>query len=99
MSKHTPGPWEIRHNLGSSGVIVGGVMRQYTNGEAKDQIVMVLGLQEDNGGAAAKEANARLIEAAPDLLEALKLARSIIGHPDDAHSKLIDAAIKKAEGL
>lgn len=33
-----------------------------------------------------------------ELLEALKLAQSIIGHPDDAHSKLIAAAIAKAEG-
>ena len=32
------------------------------------------------------------------LLEALKLARSIIGHPDDAHTQMIDAAIKAAEG-
>ena len=32
------------------------------------------------------------------LLEALKLARSIIGHPDDAHSQMIDAAIAKATG-
>jgi NADH:ubiquinone oxidoreductase subunit E len=33
-----------------------------------------------------------------ELLEALKLAQSIIGHPEDAHSKLIAAAIAKAEG-
>ena len=32
------------------------------------------------------------------LLEALKLARSIIGHPDDAHTQMIDAAIKAMEG-
>ena len=31
------------------------------------------------------------------LLGALKLARSIIGHPDDAHSILIDAAIAAVE--
>ena len=31
------------------------------------------------------------------LLEALKLARSIIGRPDDAHSQMIDAAIKAVE--
>jgi hypothetical protein len=47
------------------------------------------------------EADAKLISAAPDLLEALKLARRIcnnlIGHPDDPYGKLIDAAIKKAE--
>ena len=34
----------------------------------------------------------------PKLMEALKLAQQIIGHPDDAHSKLIAAAIAKAEG-
>ena len=104
MSKHTPGPWERGYSLGSSGVIVGGVMRQYTNGEAKDQIVMVLGLKEDNGGAAAKEANARLIEAAPDLLEALKELSSAVrtfAHRGDEwpeHTQAI-AAIAKAEGL
>ena len=39
------------------------------------------------------------VEAQRDaLLEALKLARSIIGHPDDAHTQMIDAAIKAAEG-
>ncbi len=44
-----------------------------------------------------RDANQRLIAAAPELLEALKLAQSIIGHPEDAHSKLISAAIAKAE--
>jgi hypothetical protein len=38
-----------------------------------------------------------------ELLVALKLARRIcnnlIGHPDDEYGKLIDAAIKKAEGI
>ncbi len=46
-----------------------------------------------------RDANQRLIAAAPELLEALKLAQSIIGHPEDAHSKLISAAIDKAEGV
>jgi hypothetical protein len=32
-----------------------------------------------------------------ELLEALKLAQSIIGHPDDAHSRHIAAVIAKAE--
>ena len=39
------------------------------------------------------------VEAQRDaLLEALRLARSIIGHPDDAHSQMIDAAVKAVEG-
>ncbi len=38
-------------------------------------------------------------EQRDELLEALKLAQSIIGHPEDAHSKLISAAIAKAEGV
>lgn len=44
------------------------------------------------------EGDARLMAAAPDLLEALKLAQSIIGHPDDEGSKIIAAAIAKAMG-
>ena len=39
----------------------------------------------------------RLHEVNAELLEALKFAQSIIGHPDDAGSKFIAAAISKAE--
>ena len=48
--------------------------------------------------AAAELRRLAAVEAQRDaLLEALKLARSIIGHPDDAHTQMIDAAIAKAE--
>jgi hypothetical protein len=40
----------------------------------------------------------RVLAQRDALLEMLKLARSIIGHPDDAHSQMIDAAIKAVEG-
>ena len=40
----------------------------------------------------------RLHEVNTELLEALKLAKSIIGHPDDDASKFIAAAIAKATG-
>ena len=40
---------------------------------------------------------ATLIAQRDALLELLKLARSIIGHPDDAHTQMIDAAIKAVE--
>ena len=45
-----------------------------------------------------QEPVATLIAQRDALLEMLKLARSIIGHPDDAHSQMIDAAIKAVEG-
>jgi hypothetical protein len=39
----------------------------------------------------------RLSAVNQELLEALKLAQSIIGHPDDAHSQHIAAVIAKVE--
>ncbi len=51
----------------------------------------------ESGGIAGCE-RARVAERQRDaLLEVCKLARSIIGHPDDAHSKMIDAAIEAVE--
>ncbi len=51
----------------------------------------------ESGGIAGCE-RARVAERQRDaLLEVCKLARSIIGHPDDAHSKMIDAAIAAVE--
>ena len=48
--------------------------------------------------AAAELRRLSAVEAQRDaLLKALKLARSIIGHPDDAHTQMIDAAIKAVE--
>jgi hypothetical protein len=55
---------------------------------------MVLGLQDDNGGQAAKEANARLIAAAPDLLEALKLALAALD--GDVHTAPISPVVARA---
>ncbi len=43
-------------------------------------------------------ANALLIAAAPELLEALKAAVEIIGHPDDPMTQLFEKVIAKAEG-
>lgn len=89
MSKHTPGPWTWGESYNG------------LYGSGKDNEVLRFAPYEGmylDWGSKSRDANARLIAAAPELLEALKLARSIIGHPDDAHSKLIDAAIKKAEG-
>lgn len=73
MSKHTPGPWTVVERFGFAGSVKGGVVREYTNGTAQDQLFMVCCVQDDNGGHEATNANARLIAAAPDLLAALRV--------------------------
>jgi hypothetical protein len=83
MKKHTPGPWNLYLNSYDDCVI----RKMFPdNTEAHVVAHCKSGIQ-----------NARLIAAAPELLEALKLAQSIIGHPDDAHSRHIAAVIAKAE--
>ena len=95
MSKHTPGPWCVARDRNSVGdtvwagnlpVAICSPVRVFL---ASGQTIQITGDEAS--------ANARLIAAAPLLYEALKLARSIIGHPDDAHTQMIDAAIKAVE--
>jgi hypothetical protein len=64
--------------FGVSGVVKGGVVREYTNGTSQDQLFVVCSVQDDNGGALAQNANARLIAAAPDLLAELRKARAAL---------------------
>lgn len=71
MSKHTPSPWVVINKFGTAVGIEAGETRKYINGDAKDQIVMMIPCAEYNGGNEATLANARLIAAAPELLQAL----------------------------
>lgn len=97
MSKHTPGPWEI-----DSG------MRTAINKGGK-HVAMVSFYKDGTPNSVDEiehEANARLIAAAPEMLEALKAVRAA----DDTHRLaeipgmprivriVVDAAIAKAEG-
>jgi hypothetical protein len=87
--KHTPGPWEIE-------------------GEGQDVVgILAMGhnhfIAKLSGWATEiQDANARLIAAAPDLLEACKVALSIIEAEQEAcgiyraHTEIIRAAIAKA---
>ena len=106
MSKHTPGPWEWSD--------------KYRTSDNKRNTWSLLGkdgygILSCDGDAnspqslgASGEANARLIAAAPELLEALQMARTYMKYPRDAsdalvtaHNKAIyavDAAIAKATG-
>lgn len=97
MSKHTPGPWYAFWNENFWQI----------NTESDEFQNMCIGDVCESSEIFDKghkphdhaEANARLIAAAPDLLEALEIARfhvSMEGTADDLEK--VDAAIAKARG-
>lgn len=87
MSKHTSGEWvvdESRHD---------GCINRL---EPFRHIGMVSSYQAVKGDREENEANARLIAAAPDLLEALQNLENDNGQIPDHAWKLVQDAIKKA---
>ena len=95
-TKHTPGPWAVQ-DIKSDGTMV---YRRICVGNTSVGSVGAYKLPK--GREAEAEANARLIAAAPELLEAFKRARSFLerggsGAPFAAANAL-SAAIAKAEG-
>jgi hypothetical protein len=97
-AKHTPGPWEPIHGCKNEGFEVYGPPHKDRSGSVQ---YLVAKLPYDSHA----KANARLIAAAPGLLEALDRAVQDIdsGWADDAEDRfpwLIDAraAIAKARG-
>jgi len=96
MSTHTPGPWHFGDTAGPIGIAVD---RSDCHG-FRNHVWIAKNI--------ATEADARLIAAAPDLLEALTYARDEIAmrveeDGGDAYSvkkacRKIDEAIAKAEG-
>jgi hypothetical protein len=87
MSKHTPGPWTIDVAYGGWSIRSKGIMLALSGGSISTWIT-----PEDEDAA-----NARLIAAAPDLLEALKrvCSHGYRTSPDWDNAR---AAIAKAEG-
>ena len=98
MSKHTLGPWNVIYKFGTSVGIEAGETRTYFNGEAKDQIVMMIPCAEYNGGNEATLANARLIAASPELLEALEHLLGAYERLKPSHSPVSDSE-KKARAV
>lgn len=97
---HTPGPWKVAHRMGRPVVVNstpthGGpldICEAYTHPLAHETISDALEVSE---------ANARLIAAAPDLLQALKelCADKYLADPINAdRMKNARLAISKAEG-
>lgn len=93
MSRHTPGPWKAEAG-GREPLVLAGLT----------PVAQVFALGESIDDAAEEEANARLIAAAPDLLEALQDALSWIGKlsdwagAEDPNIERYRTAIAKAEG-
>jgi hypothetical protein len=91
MSKHTPGPWFHKTDFGQVGSV------ETADGDVIAQAQSLGPLDHER-----RNANARLIAAAPDLLAALKLvledAREFFPTVSAQAITAAEAAIAKAEG-
>lgn len=75
MSKHTPGPWQAKRCLVERKVrVYGPAETRYENSEPVDWHPCVARIDDMDIKIKEGEANARLISAAPELLEELKIA-------------------------
>ena len=94
MTTHTPGPWKVNSQYGEIGSV--------TN--SSGTVAVAQAQQVEPRSHEGRIANAHLIAAAPELLEALEIAEVICGSltPDECpHSvlALIRNAIGKAKGV
>jgi len=94
-TKHTPGPWSVtEHGWSQTGI--------YTDGVRIALIDIYDEATEENQDEleASTAANARLIAAAPDLLDALQEAKHMFAgeYPGHPTTERIFAAIEKATG-
>ena len=89
MSEHTPGPWRV----GGVEDLRHGRGRQIAADDAK--ICVVYGVRDPD-----VKANANLIAAAPEMLEALRSAMQCLDDfvGDGPTYRMVEAAIAKAEG-
>lgn len=93
VAGHTPGPWSIRRMGTTAGVVVGGRLFDFANGQGQQQVAMVCGVDEDNGS---QEANARLIVASPDLLAFARHVAAVL--PEHPAANLARCVIAQATG-
>lgn len=93
--KHTPGPWTVDRPSAP----------KYATGINADGFQVVLWLPDPEKSSKTREeldANARLIAAAPEMLEALELVyRDLIANGENADAEqltVVKTAIRKAKG-
>jgi hypothetical protein len=100
--KHTPGPWRIEHGLikGASDVQTNGKLRNMLGISSASYSEIVCDIH-GNIELEAPQANARLIAAAPDLLEVCILAHDVLATSDDWPQLVtyLYAAITKAKAI
>ena len=98
MPAHTPGPWEVAE----AGSWAGGkrTSMEYFVRRPGDDVAIASEIIDPANDDAPSEANAQLIAAAPELLEALELALFVRGTSDDTPEvrNKMEQAIKKAKG-
>lgn len=92
MTNHTPGPWTAKPWTYENGKRTVCTIQTDT-----DAIAQVLDLWCPDDRTAEKEANARLIAAAPDLLAALRAVIRVADRATDEFDQA-RAALAKAEG-
>ena len=88
MSKHTSGPWKVVTDRTEEGV-----MCSVYAGPIEVALCGTGDVSDDT-----ERANAHLIAAAPEMLEALKEAKRLLDQTDIGSCDAVDAAIAKAEG-
>lgn len=88
MSQHTPGPWSINDwPQANTDIAIGAVGTP-----------LIARIPLRHVSINEQKANARLIAAAPELLEALKVAEVYVPASHKRQIALVHAAIAKAEG-
>ena len=95
MTQHTPGPWEASEAKDPANRIIVGPNPHFPG--KRMTLADVFGFT----GAESAEANARIIAAAPDLLEALRSILPLAVHtsPEDVAVHAARAAIAKATNI
>ena len=103
-TKHTPGPWHfVESNVGATLDHGYGILHGSPGaGGWEEDLFVNVGCShraERALGAGVPEANAHLIAAAPELLDALQLVASLPGfEPEEPYGVATLAAIAKARG-
>ena len=92
IMKHTPGPWRLHTYLDSGRPNPGSIVADNPHGEGAEEVASIKWI--GGGFHAEQAANARLIAAAPELLEALRGWLAIFEKPGAYVSPLVAAALR-----